>query len=303
MGGKVTRIKGDLDDVDALLEIISVIKDVATNRFFTFAQRKMNFRRFFEAYLEFFRTVQNIETDCPLLRNDNPKVAIVAIASDQSFMAQGNSRVSSITLDQISKNPGAVVIVLGKRCAEKMRMQGCTNIDRVFVASEYPDRYALTLALRECIVDLVMSGRVGKVLLIHLWAKTFSIIKPRILTLLPASELVRTKGGEDTGEAPPPEDEEQETEARYKMILESSADHIMKALADIWIHSRLYELASDILLVESAVQSQQLESAMESLGSERKGLLTSFRKAGRDELNKSMREVFTQTGFTKGGKR
>jgi len=194
--------------------------------------------------------------------------------------------------------------VLGRRCAEKMKLLGIPNIDRVFRADQYPDRYALTLALRECIVDLVMSGQVGKVILIHLWAKTFSIIKPRILTLLPASELVRTKGGDEEAAPPPPEKEEaQVSEAKYETILESTPDHIMKALADIWIHSRLYELASDILLVEAAVQSQQLESAMESLGAERKGLLTSFRKAGRDELNKSMREVFTQTSFTKGGKR
>ena len=77
----------------------------------------------------------------------------------------------------------------------------------------------------------------------------------------------------------------------------------MKALADIWIHSRLFELLSDILLVEAAIQAQQLESAMESLGSEKKGLLVSFRKAGRDEMNKAMREVFTQSGVAKGGRR
>lgn len=302
MGGKVTRLKGDLDDVDALLEIISVIKDVATNRFFTFAQRKANFRKFFEAFLDFFKSVQNIETDCPLLRNNNPKVAIIAIASDQAFMAQGNSRIATIMLDQVEKNPGAKVLVLGRRCAEKMKTLGISNIERVFIAEQYPDRYALSLAIRECLVELVMKGEVGKVILIHLWAKTFSIIKPRILTLLPASELVTSRGDEESGDEASQEEEEP-TEANYKTIVESSPEHIMKALADIWIHSRLYELASDILLVESAVQSQQLESAMESLGSEKKGLLVSFRKAGRDELNKSMREVFTQTSFTKGGRR
>ncbi len=74
---------------------------------------------------------------------------------------------------------------------------------------------------------------------------------------------------------------------------------MMRALADIWIHSRLFEILSDILLVEFAVQAQQLESALESLGSERKSLLVSFRKAGRDELNKSMREVFTQTNVSR----
>ena len=65
--GKVTRLKGDLDDVDALLEIISVIKDVATNRFFTFAQRKANFQKFFEVFMDFFQIMQNVESKLLLL--------------------------------------------------------------------------------------------------------------------------------------------------------------------------------------------------------------------------------------------
>lgn len=300
--GKVTRIKGDMDDVDALLEILSVIKDVATNRFFTFAQRKANFQKFFETFLDFFQLVQNVETNCPLLKNDSPKVTIFTIASDQAFMSQLNSRVASISFQLYQKNPGATVVSLGKRCAERLKILGVKHIDRVFTADEFPDRYVLALALRDYLVDQVMSGKTGKVLLVHLWAKTFSIIKPRILTLLPASELVRTAGGEVTedGEAVK---ETKGAEDHIDVIMETDPDKMMKALADIWIHSRLFEIMADILIVESAVQAQQLESALESLGSEKKGLLTSFRKAGREELNKAMREVFTQSSVTKGSRR
>lgn len=295
--GKVTRIKGDLDDVDALLEIISVIKDVATNRFFAFAQRKANFQRFFELFLDFFQIVQNMETNCPLLKNDNSKTMIFTIASDAAFMSQLNSRVSSIAFQQYQKSPGSIVACLGRRCAERLKMLGVKSIDRLFLGDDYPERYILAMKLREYMIERVMNGQIGKVIIVHLWAKTFSIIKPRILTLLPASELVRTRGGDITeGESP----EGNTAEDKFKLILESPPDDMMKALADVWIHSRLYEILSDILLVESAVQAQQLESALESLGSERKGLLVSFRKAGREELNKAMREVFTQTSFTKG---
>ncbi|HNX69506.1 MAG TPA: F0F1 ATP synthase subunit gamma [Candidatus Omnitrophota bacterium] len=301
--GKVTRIKGDMDDVDALLEIISVIKDVATNRFFAFAQRKANFQKFFEAFLDFFSVMQNMESNCPLLRNDNPKVTILTVASDQAFMSQLNSRVASIALQQYQKYPGATVASMGRRCAERMKMLGVTNIDRIFTGDEFPDRYVLALKLREYAVDQVMSGKSGKVIIVHLWAKTFSIIKPRILTLLPASELLRTGGGDITDEGEGGAQADQVPEAKTGVLIESSPDKMMKAVADIWIHSRLFEIMADILLVESAVQAQQLESALESLGSEKKGLLVSFRKAGRDELNKAMREVFTQTSFTKGPKR
>ena len=297
--GKVTRIKGDLDDVDALLEIISVIKDVATNRFFAFAQRKANFQKFFEVFLDFFSIIQNIDTDCPLLRNDYKGVLIFTVASDQAFMSQLNSRIASIAYQQCEKYPGASVACFGRRCAEKMKGLGINKIDRIFFGDEFPERYMLALALREYMVNQVMSGKVGRVILVHLWAKTFSIIKPRILTLLPASELIRTGGG-DVTEGEDDFEEAKGPEDHCKLIMESPGNKLMKALADIWIHSRLYEILSDILLVESAVQAQQLESALESLGSERKGLLVSFRKAGRDELNKAMREVFTQTGVSKG---
>ena len=300
--GKVTRIKGDMDDVDALLEILSVIKDVATNRFFSFAQRKANFRKFFETFLEFFQLVQNVETNCPLLKNDRPEVTILTIASDMAFMSQLNSRVASIAFQQYQKYPGATIVCMGRRCAERLKMLGVKNIDRIFTGDEFPERYILALALRDYLVDRVMTGKAGKVFIVHLWAKTFSIIKPRILTLLPASELVRTSGGEMTDEGDAV-NEAEGAEDKIKLIMESDPDKMMKALADIWIHSRLFEIMADILIVESAVQAQQLESALESLGSEKKGLMTSFRKAGREELNKAMREVFTQSSVSKGPRR
>lgn len=300
--GKVTRIKGDMDDVDALLEILSVIKDVATNRFFSFAQRKANLRKFMDVFLDFFKVVQNIESDCPLIKNNRPEVTILTIASDQGFMSQLNTRVSTIAFEQYQKNPGATIVCLGRRCAERLKVLGVKDIDRIFTTAEYPDRYVMALMLRDYVVDRVMSGKAGKVILVHLWAKTFSIIKPRILTLLPASELVRTGGGDIT-EGASSDEEAKEPEDKIKLIMESSPDHMMKALADIWIHSRLYEIQADVLLVEAAVQAQQLESALESLGSEKKGLLTSFRKAGREELNKAMSEVFTSSSVAKGRKR
>ncbi len=295
--GKVTRIKGDMDDVDALLEILSVIKDVATNRFYTFAQRKANFQRFFDMFLDFFQTVQNLESNCPLLANDNPGVTILTIASDEAFMSQLNGRVASVAFQAYQKNPNADFLCLGRRCAEKIKGLGITNIAHIYTQSDFPDRYSLAIQLRNDIVERVMSGKTGKVLLVHLWAKTFSVIKPRILTLLPAAELVKTAGGDVT--------EEEVTDAvrsfddKIKLIMESEPDKMMRALADIWIHSRLFEIMADILIVEAAIQAQQLESALESLGSEKKGLLTSFRKAGREELNKAMREVFTQSSVGK----
>ena len=298
---KVTRIKGDLDDVDTLLEIISVIKDVATSRFFAFSAKKKNLQRFFDAFLEFLETVKNIETTCPLLRNENPGVDIVVLASDQSFTSQMNSKVAAIAQQQYIKYPGASVICLGKRCAANLKMMGVERIAKVLTLGEFPNRFDLSHFLRDYLTERMMKGLSGKAILVHLWAKSFAVIKPRILTLLPAAELVRTKGGDITRE-------EQDTEGKVgeskrDVILETSPDSIMKTIAGIWIYCRLYEIVDDIPLTEAAIQAQQLESALEYLGTERRSLLIAFRKGSREELNKAVREVFTAASFASTRKR
>ena len=153
--GKVTRIKGDMDDVDALLEILSVIKDVATNKFFTFAQRKANFQKFFDAFLELFAVMQHVESDCPLLKNDRPEVTILVVASDQAFMSQANNRIASLAVAQYHKNPGATLAILGARVAERIKTLGVKDIDKIFLPAEYPDRYQLVLVLRSYCVERV----------------------------------------------------------------------------------------------------------------------------------------------------
>lgn len=291
---KVTRIKGDLDDVDTLLEIISVIKDVATSRFFAFSAKKKNLQRFFDAFLEFLETVKNINTTCPLLRNDHPGVDIVVLASDQSFMSQMNSKVTAIAHQQYIKYPGSSVICLGRRCANMLKMMGVERIEKVLTLGEFPNRFDLSHYLRDYLTERIMNGQAGKTILVHVWAKSFAVIKPRILTLLPAGELVRTRGGDITqGD----EDQVADDQRRFDVILETSGNSIMRTIAGIWIYCRLYEIVDDIPLTEAAIQAQQLESALESLGTERRSLLISFRKGLREELNKAVREVFTAASF------
>jgi F0F1-type ATP synthase gamma subunit len=291
---KVTRIKGDLDDVDTLLEIISVIKDVATSRFFAFSAKKKNLQRFFDAFLEFLETVKNINTTCPLLRNDHPGVDIVVLASDQSFMSQMNSKVAAIAHQQYFKYPGSSVICLGRRCAAMLKMMGVERIEKVLTLGDFPNRFDLSHYLRDYLTERIMNGQAGKTILVHVWAKSFAVIKPRILTLLPAGELVRTRGGDITqGD----EDQVADDQRRFDVILETSGNSIMRTIAGIWIYCRLYEIVDDIPLTEAAIQAQQLESALESLGTERRGLLISFRKGLREELNKAVREVFTAASF------
>jgi len=286
MSGKTTRIKGDLDDVEAILEIITILKDVSTNNFFSFAKKKENFAKFLEIFLVFFNMLESIKTDCPLVRNDNPATDILVITSESSFMSQLNNRVCNVALREYQKYPNAQILCVGRRGADKCKQLGM-KLEKVYEDIEATGRYEIAMSIRDHLIERIMSGSAGRALAIYIWAKSFNILKPRIVKLLPAEELLG--GGEE--------------EDRYgtgrRFITESTIDGIMKVLADVWLSSRLFEMISDSQLAEAAAQAQQLESAMDGLSGEKKGMVMAFKKSQRGDLNKAMREVFTSSSVTR----
>lgn len=296
--GKTARIKGDLDDVSAILEIISILKDVSTNRFFTFAQQKKDFATFLEAFLVFFNMLEPVDTKCPLVKNDFPGTDLVVVTSESSFMAQLNGKVCSAAFKEYEKTPDCYVVCIGYRGADKLRTMGM-KLGKVYENIDQVGRYQVALKVRDDLIYRMMNGETGKAICVYVWAKSFNILKPRIVRLLPASELLGNSDEEAASAESQTPDAAAVPKPKRKFISESSIDGIMKVLADIWISSRMHELISDSLLAEAAAQAQQLESAMEGLSKEKKGLVLGFKKAGRADLNKAMREVFTSAKVCK----
>ena len=296
--GKKMRIKGDLDDIGALLEIISILKDVSTNRFFAFSQQKMEFSKFLELFLLFFDRLEAMDTSCPLVRNPNPGTDIIVITSDAGFMSQLNGRVCSAALREYQASKTPRVICVGVKGAAKLTALDM-KVEKVFSSSDEVSRYDTALKIRDYTVERIMSGAAGRAVCIYTWPKSFNILKPRVVKLLPAAELI----GGDEEEGPLPDAQKRKIRRQKDLILESSLDGIMKNLSDIWVASRLYEILTETKLAEAASQAQQLESAVESLGSEKKAMVVSFKKAGKDEINKAMREVFSSSSVIKAKRR
>ncbi len=97
--GKAARLKVELEDVASLLEILTVLKDVSSNRFFVYAGKKINYQKFVDVFVRFFEMLSGAKTDCPLVKNNHPGVDILVLTSEQGFMSQLNSRVSSLALE------------------------------------------------------------------------------------------------------------------------------------------------------------------------------------------------------------
>lgn len=292
MGGKVTRVQQELEDLEGLIEIMNILKDLATNRFYIYSSKRPYLQPYFDAFDDYFGMLGKAETSCPLVKNDHPDADLLLVMSDQNFMSTLNARVARAALDELqTKYPSANVVCVAKRGAERCRLMGL-KVHHVFIPSDYPEHYTLALKVKEYFLDRMLSGQTGKVVTIHLWAKTLNIFKPRTQILLPARELISS----EVQEASPHLSQGQ----RLDFIPESTVDQSMLALADIWVQSRLLEIVADMSLVEFAVLASQLEQATESLENEKRQLTLELKKAKREQINKAMREIFTQVKVVKG---
>ena len=66
---KTQKVKVDLDYTSELLEIITILRDVASNHFFSTAKRKQRFVEFAEAFIDFFRKKSNTNISLDSLEN------------------------------------------------------------------------------------------------------------------------------------------------------------------------------------------------------------------------------------------
>jgi len=281
--GKANKIKSDLDDITELVEIIQVLKDVADTKFHELAGRKDRFARFGESFVEFFRMISLSTVSHPLVSNENPRVAIVAITSEAGFMGDLNSKIVRAVCAEKEKHKDSVIIPIGRKGAEKLSflehdMHVFENIEEIGV-------YEMSIRVKDYLIDEAMNDKIGKAIVVYPWSKTFNLQKPRTVKLLPCDELL-TK-------------QQEFVDSIESVLLESDPIDIIGYLADMWLVCRIYEMMHDTQISEAAAQSQQLEASVQKMKKDKKGIASAFTKARKGDIDKSMREVFTSRMMVK----
>jgi ATP synthase F1 gamma subunit len=281
------RLKVDLDYTSELLEIVSILRDVASNHFYNTAKRKQRFLEFSEAFIDFFRMVSLSEAKHLLVHSDVEKVGLVLITSERGFIGEMTSKVIKTGLTEAEKYDAKEFIVIGYRGEQKLKQSELKkNIEiKVFRDIEDYGLYKMTLMVKEYIIQQVMEKKLGKIFAIYPFAFSFNLIKPKVVKLLPSEELIT-----------------QQMEIKdviEKVIVESDVSDIIGYLANLWLTCRIYEMLEDCVIAGFAAQAQQLEAAMERLKKEKKGLVMEFKKAKRADIDKSLKEVFTASLMTR----
>ncbi len=276
--GKASKVKVEVGEVRELVDLIQVLKDVADMKYHAMAAGKVKFNRFNESFTEFFSLVGYSTVQHPLVNNSSPNSVILVISTERGFVGDLNSRVVARALEEKEKNPQAQFVVVGKKGVMKLESMG-QKILKSWEDVEDRGLYEVAVDIKTYLVKEVMEGRMGKVTLVYPWPKDFTVTKPRAVKLLPCEDLLPKQA---------------QTVESFRQVLEESDPVDMTGyLADLWLSSKIYEIFFDTNLAAAAAQSQQLDNSLGKMRKERDAVKLKYRKAKRNDIDKSLREVFS----------
>lgn len=275
--GKASRVKYELRDSVELVDLVQTLKDVADNKFYTLINDKDQFRRFGESFSEFFRLISFTKEKHPLLSNDNPKVGIIVLTIEGSFLGQFNNSIIRKAIEQAEKNPSYQFIAIGDKALEPLSQ--ISDDVKIFSGLEEKGYYEMALELKDYIVKEIMENRLGRAVICHSWPKSFEVQRPRVTRLLPCDDLIQKQGNF--------------SEEFSNLIEESNPIEILGFLSNLWITTRLYEIIVDTTIASAAAQSSFLEERVEKMRKEVAKTKLRYRKARKGDIDKSLRETFS----------
>ena len=276
--GKASKVKVEVGEVRELVDLIQVLKDVADMKYHAMAAQRVKFNRFNESFTEFFSLVGFSQVQHPLVSNSNPNSVILVISTERGFVGDLNSRVIGRAIEEKEKNPQAQFVVIGKKGVAKLEGMG-HKILKSWEDVEDRGFYEVAVEIKTYLVKEVMENRMGKVMIVYPWPKDYTVTKPRAVKLLPCEDLLPKQS---------------QTVEKFRQVLEESDPLEMTGyLADLWLSSRIYEIFFDTNLAAAAAQTQQLDSSLTKMRKERDVVKLKYRKAKRNDIDKSLREVFS----------
>ena len=276
--GKASKVKVEVGEVRDLVDLIQVLKDVADMKYHAMAAQRVKFNRFNESFTEFFSLVGFSQVQHPLVNNSNPNTIILVISTERGFVGDLNSRVVGRAMEEKEKNPNAQFVVVGKKGIMKLEGMGQKMV-KTWEDVEDLGFYEVAIEIKTYLVKEVMENRVGKVVIIYPWPKDYTTTKPRAVKLLPCEDLLPKQT--------------QSVESFRQVIEESDPLDMTGYLADLWLSSKIYEIFFDTNLAAASAQTQQLDNSLGKMRKERDVVKLKYRKAKRNDIDKSLREVFS----------
>ncbi len=288
---QLNELRKDLQFNQDLLGLVETLKNVAGSQFHVMEKQKQRFEAFMDAFAGFFRVVDLVEARNPLVALTTDRVGLVIVTSDSGFMGGLNSQVIQAAVDAVADVPRDLLsmVVIGDKGTTSMADRGFEF--KAFPGVSHEAIYEHALSLKEYLVAEVEAGRMGRVLVAHPRALSFSRQDIEVVPLLPCADLFDREAA-DSEIAPYVSKLAFVAESR-EVLVESSFDKISRHLAGVWVTSKLYEIFEDSKLAEFSARAMHLEGSLEKVQKEHKKIRRQVFKATHEKIDKGMRESFS----------
>lgn len=287
--GKTKRLKVDYDDTSEILDLVEILKDIASNMFYHSAKSKQILIDFIAYFIDFFKMANFTSAEHILVKPAVNTGAVLLVTSESAFMGDMNARMIRHALGECEKENSKEIIVIGSKAGEKLRTTaGRSKHIEIFGHIQEQGLYKVSIQVKDYIIKRVMEKAVGRIIAVYPFSLSINLIKPKSAVLFPSGEMVSQHAdqAEDTIE---------------KIIVESNINEIIGYLSSVWLTCRIYELLMNAQLSGYAAQVQQLEAAGDRLKKEKSILGMMVRKSRKADISKGISETYSASMVRVGG--
>lgn len=286
---QLSELRAELQFNSDLLNLIETLKNIAGAKYHEVEKRKERFDEFMNAFAGFFRVVNLVEVENPLVKVVSDKLGIIVVTSDSGFMGGLNQGVMRKALSLAGDLPPDKIsyVVIGDKGAGTF--SDAMREFKFFPGISEDTVFEQATEIKDYIVKEVLEGRMGKVVLAYPKPLSFTAQEVAMEHLLPCSDLF-----DKILDASAPSEAGEKKKGLVvqsgKVIVESSFMDMVSYLAGVWLVSRLALLFEDSKLAEFSARAMHLEGSFQKIEEDYGKLRHKVFKATHELIDKGMRE-------------
>jgi len=280
----LSQIRANLRFADDLLEMMEVLKAATARQFRILQAKRRGFEPFRNRLDEFMQVLGVGRFRHPFLlsRAQLPK-AILVITSDEGFLGGLNANVVGLAYEQATVTDE--IIVMGERGARHLS-EMYSGAFTVLPAVGDDVSYSRATAVRDLLIGKYLSGRIGKVLVVHARFLSLTIQEPFVTKLLPCPELFRPL--EQRQRFQPGQTQKKEEAAVVEPGPAQAVDFLVRAT----LTQQMYDIFVDSKLSEYSARIVHLEGSYQEITEMNRHVLFNYFKHMHQKSDKDIREIF-----------
>lgn len=293
---QLNELRRELKFTKELLTLVETLKNVAGAQYHLLEKSKERFDRFMDAFSGFFRVINLVDVENPLVHPKSDVLGIVIVTSDSGFMGGLNQGVirAALAAQGSIPNERTALVVIGEKGANTMLDQGRSF--KAFRGIHQDTIYEQAVEIKDYLVGEVLAGRMGKVLVAYPRPLSFSAQTVEIVHILPCADLFDQNVSTEISRRLLGK---RIIEGARKVIVESTFSDIAEYLASVWITGKLFEVFEDGKLAEFGARAMHLEGSQQKVEKNFKHVRHLCFKATHERIDKGMRESFAARGGQK----